>query len=226
MACPYDIGTEVDDDLHGGRRMTALFLIRHGLNDWVGNRLPGWTPGLHLNERGRAQAEALGRLLKNAHLEAVYSSPLDRTVETATAIARACGLRVRTRQGLIEVNPGEWQGQSLKVLRGRKLWPVIQHTPSLARFPGGESFPEAQARIVAEIDSLREDHPSPRASFACITHADVVKLAIAHYLGLPLDLFQRLAVDPASVSVLWIGDSVARLVRLNDTRASQESGQW
>jgi probable phosphomutase (TIGR03848 family) len=201
--------------------LTAVFLIRHGENDWVGRRLPGWTPGLHLNERGQAQAEALGRLLKPARLEAVYSSPLERTLETAAAIARAVDLRVRTRDGLAEVHPGEWQGQSLRVLRQRKLWSVIQHTPSLARFPGGESFPEAQARIVAEIDGLRAAHPAPRSAIACVTHADVIKLAIAHYLGLPLDLFQRLAVEPASISLLWISPSAARLVRLNDTRATE-----
>ena len=201
--------------------MTVIFLIRHGLNDWVGRRLPGWTTGLHLNDRGRAQADALARLLQPAKLEAVYSSPLERTLETAGPIARAAGLRVRARQGLIEVNPGEWKGKSLGVLRHRKLWSVIQHTPSLARFPGGESFPEAQARIVAEIDCLRADHPAPGVAIACVTHADVIKLAISHYLGLPLDLFQRLAVDPASINVLWIGDSAARLVRLNDTRASE-----
>jgi probable phosphomutase (TIGR03848 family) len=200
--------------------VTAVFLIRHGENDWVGRRLPGWTPGLHLNDRGRAQAEALGRLLKPARLEAVYSSPLERTLETAAAIARAVDLRVRTRDGLAEVHPGQWQGQSLRVLRQRKLWSVIQHTPSLARFPGGESFPEAQARIVAEIDGLRAAHPAPRSAIACVTHADVIKLAVAHYLGLPLDLFQRLAVEPASISVLWISESAARLVRLNDTRAT------
>ena len=119
------------------------------------------------------------------------------------------------------MRPGDWQGQSLQVLKRRKLWPVIQHTPSLARFPGGESFPEAQARIVAEIDGLRASHPGPRSGIACVTHADVIKLAIAHYLGLPLDLFQRLVVDPASISVLWIGESAARLLRLNDTRASE-----
>jgi probable phosphoglycerate mutase len=201
--------------------LTAVFLIRHGENDWVGRRLPGWTPGLHLNERGRAQAEALGRALKAARLEAVYSSPLERTLETAAAIARAVDLRVRTRDGLAEVHPGEWQGQSLRVLRQRKLWSVIQHTPSLARFPGGESFPEAQARIVAEIDGLRAAHPAPRSAIACVTHADVIKLAIAHYLGLALDLFQRLAVEPASISLLWISPSAARLVRLNDTRATE-----
>ena len=201
--------------------MTVVFLIRHGENDWLGRRLPGRTPGIHLNDRGRAQAEALARLLRPAHLEAVYSSPLERTLETAAPIARAFGLRPRPRQGLAEMRPGDWQGQALQVLKRRKLWPVIQHTPSLARFPGGESFPEAQARIVAEIDGLRASHPGPRSGIACVTHADVIKLAIAHYLGLPLDLFQRLVVDPASISVLWIGESAARLLRLNDTRASE-----
>ena len=201
--------------------MTVVFLIRHGENDWLGRRLPGRTPGIHLNDRGREQAEALARLLRPAHLEAVYSSPLERTLETAAPIARAFGLRPRPREGLAEMRPGDWQGQSLQVLKRRKLWPVIQHTPSLARFPGGESFPEAQARIVAEIDGLRASHPGPRSAIACVTHADVIKLAIAHYLGLPIDLFQRLVVDPASISVLWIGESATRLVRLNDTRAAE-----
>jgi probable phosphoglycerate mutase len=90
--------------------MTILFLIRHGENDWVGRRLPGWTHGLHLNARGRAQAEALAGLLAPAKLEAIYASPLERTMETAAPIARAAGLRVRTREALADVNPGEWQG--------------------------------------------------------------------------------------------------------------------
>jgi probable phosphoglycerate mutase len=204
--------------------MTILFLIRHGVNDWVGRRLPGWTPGIHLNEKGRAQAEALGGLLQAAHLEALYASPLERTMETAAPIARQSGLRIRSRQGLADVRPGEWQGQSLRVLRHRKLWPVIQHTPSLARFPGGESFPEAQARIVSELEAIRRDHPSPGAAVACVSHGDIIKLAVAHYLGLPLDLFQRLTVDAASISVLWVGDTMSRLVRLNDTRATEAAG--
>jgi len=205
--------------------MTVLFLLRHGENDWVGKRLPGWTPGIHLNERGRAQAGALARLLQPVKLEAIYSSPLERTMETAEPIARAAELRVRVREALADVRPGDWQGQSLRSLRHRKLWPVIQHTPSLARFPGGESFTEAQARIVAELDSIRAAHPGPRAAVACVSHADVIRLAIAHYLGLHLDLFQRLNIDPASISVLWIGESSARLVRLNDTRASEVAGE-
>lgn len=201
--------------------MTLLFFVRHGDNDWVGRRLPGWTPGIHLNARGKAQAEALARLLQPAKLEAIYASPLERTMETADPIARLAGLRVQSRDGLADVRPGEWQGQSLRVLRHRKLWPVIEHTPSLARFPGGESFPEAQARVVAEVESIRLAHPGPRAAVACVSHADAIKLAIAHYLGLHLDLFQRLSVDPASISVLSIGASAARLIRLNDTRATE-----
>ncbi|HSB90719.1 MAG TPA: histidine phosphatase family protein [Anaerolineales bacterium] len=203
--------------------MTILFLIRHGENDWVGRRLPGWTHGLHLNARGLAQAEALAGLLAPAKLEAIYASPLERTMETAAPIARAAGLRVRTREALADVNPGEWQGKSLRSLRHRSLWTVIQHAPSLARFPGGESFAGAQARIIAELEAIRAEHRAPRAAVACVTHADAIRLAIAHYIGLHLDLFQRLTVDPASISVLWIGDGSARLVRLNDTRASAKS---
>jgi probable phosphoglycerate mutase len=115
---------------------------------------------------------------------------------------------------------GRWQGQSLKALRRRRLWPVIQHAPSLARFPDGESFPEAQARVVAELEALRGEHGRPKAAIACVSHSDVIKLAIAHYVGLPLDLFQRLTVEPASISVLWVADSRVRLLRLNDTHAA------
>ena len=201
--------------------MTLLFFIRHGENDWTGRRLPGWAPGIHLNQRGKAQSEALARLLQPAKLEAIYASPLERTMETAGPLARLSGLPVQSRDGLADVQPGEWQGQSLRVLRLRKLWPVIEHTPSLARFPGGESFLEAQGRVVAEIESIRRAHPGPRAAVACVSHADAIKLGIAHYLGLHLDLFQRLSIDPASISVLWIGASAARLVRLNDTRATE-----
>jgi probable phosphoglycerate mutase len=124
-------------------------------------------------------------------------------------------------RGLAEMQVGDWQGQSLRRLSRHKLWPVIQHTPSLARFPGGESFPEAQARIVAALEALRARHPSPRAIVACFSHADMIKLAVAHYIGMPLDLFQRLALDPASITALHVRPERAILLRLNDTRATE-----
>lgn len=196
--------------------MTLLYLIRHGENDWVGKRLPGWAPGLHLNGRGREQAERLAGDLATVGFEAVYSSPLERAVETAEPIARLQGLTLETRTELGEVRVGRWQGQPLRLLRVRRLWPTIQHAPSRARFPGGESFPEAQARLVAAVERILADHRGPKASVAVVSHADPIKLVIGHYLGLALDLFQRLAIEPASVSILRLGDGPSRLVRLNE----------
>jgi len=205
--------------------VTTFLLIRHGENDWVGRRLPGWTPGLHLNRRGTAQAEALVELLRPVRLAAIYSSPLERALETARPLARAKGLAVHRSVGLAEMRVGEWQGQSLRRLSRRKLWPVIQSTPSLARFPGGESFVEAQARIVTELEALRRKHASRQAIVACFSHADMIKLAVAYFVGLPLDMFQRLAVEPASVTALHVGDRRAMLLRLNDTRARESAAR-
>lgn len=198
--------------------MTTILLIRHGQNDFVGTgKLAGHLPDVHLNEKGAAQAEALAANLKDMKLKAVCSSPLDRTMETAEPIARAQGLKVQPRPGLGEVDFGRWQGRTLKSLQKLKYWSVIQNTPSLARFPEGESFPEAQARIVAEIEALRLEHGSKKDVIACVSHSDMIKLAVAHYLGLPLDLFQKLVVQPASVSILSVGKKHIRLARLNDT---------
>ncbi|MBI4771461.1 MAG: MSMEG_4193 family putative phosphomutase [Chloroflexi bacterium] len=188
----------------------------------VGKRLAGWTPGVHLNERGRQQAEALARRLQKAPIKAVYSSPLERALETAAPLAAAKGLPVIERPGLGEMQYGKWTGKSLRELSQRTLWPTIQHAPSLVRFPGGESFPEAQARAATEIERLRAGHTNQM--IACFSHSDIIKLIVSHYLGLALDLFQRLHVSPASISVLNIVGGQAMLVRLNDTGADQHPG--
>lgn len=199
--------------------MTTIYLIRHGENDFVKqHKLAGWLPGVHLNETGLAQAQSLAHRMENLQLKAVYASPLERTMETAEPLAKAQSLEIQIREGLGEVRVGRWQGQSLKGLRRRKLWPVIQQTPSLARFPEGESFSEAQARVVEILEALRHEHPGKKDAFACVTHADVIKLAIAYYLGMPLDMFQRLAVAPASISSLHF-DQRPYLTSFNDTHA-------
>ncbi len=204
--------------------MTTFYLIRHGHNDFLGKRkLAGRMPNVHLSSEGCRQAEALGRKLSSVKFEAIYASPLERAVETAEPLARDQGLDILIREGLIEIGYGSWQGQSLKALRRRKLWPIIQSTPSLARFPEGESFPEAQARVVAELEALRGLHRSKRASIACVFHSDPIKLAIAHYLGMPLDLFQRITIAPASMSVLAVSDSHVRVMGLNDTRSTHST---
>jgi probable phosphomutase (TIGR03848 family) len=204
--------------------MTTLYLIRHAENDWIGRRLPGWTRGLHLNARGHAQAAALAEILAPVRLTAIYSSPLERAMETARPLARAKRLEIVRRPGLAEMRVGSWQGQPLRRLRRRKLWPVIQFTPSLARFPGGESFVEGQARVVGELERICAGHRSPRSAVACFSHADIIKLAVAHYLGLPLDLFQRLAVEPASITVVHVTEGRALVVRLNDARVQEMVG--
>lgn len=195
--------------------MTILLLIRHGENDYVKEgRMAGRLPGVHLNERGREQAEALAEKLKEAPIKAVYSSPLERTMETARPIAAALGQEVIPRPGLLETDMGEWQDRKLKGLTRLKEWRVVQLAPSLLRFPGGESFAECQQRIVSELETLRSLH-DPDAMLACVFHSDPIKLATAYYLGLPLDLFQRLTVLPATITTLQIGDGFSRLVGLN-----------
>jgi probable phosphomutase (TIGR03848 family) len=196
--------------------MTNLLLIRHGTNDLQKQHvLAGWTPGIHLNQEGREQAEALARRLAPVEIAAVYASPLERTFETAEIVAAPHKLQVSVREGLGEVRYGRWSGESLERLQKRKMWRAVQFTPITVRFPGGEALCEMQSRIVAELESLRTQHP--KQTIAVVTHADVIKACVAHYVGLHLDLFQRLIVGPASLTVLSLGDAMPRLVCLNDT---------
>lgn len=195
--------------------MMNLLLIRHAVNDWVGERLAGWTPGVHLNNEGRAQAAALAQRLETVPLAAVYSSPLERTLETAHPLAQAHGLTVQVREGLGEAQYGDWTGRALKELKDEALWPVIQVYPGGARFPGGESMRETQARIVAELDAIRDAHPGQ--TVAVVSHSDPIKMAVAHYTGLALDLFQRIAISPASVTAFAFAQYGPRLIFLNVT---------
>jgi len=199
-----------------------LMLVRHAQNDWVGDRLAGWTPGVHLNEKGRQQAQVLGERLAHLPITAIYSSPLERAVETAQAIAAHHTLEVQILEGVGETRYGDWTGASLKELSKTELWPVVQVYPSGARFPGGESLRETQGRAVAALDALRDAHHQERDVVVVVSHADVVKAAVAHYVGLHLDLFQRLAISPASLSVIRFTRFGPRLLGLNDTGAVPE----
>lgn len=194
---------------------TLLLLVRHALNDWVGDRLAGWTPNVHLNEKGRAQAEALGQRLAERQIAAIYSSPLERAMETAQIIAAPHDLEVQVREAVGEVRYGEWTGQSIKELAKEDAWRVVQFYPSGARFPGGEAIREMQARAVAELDALAARHTGE--TFLVVSHADVIKAVVAHYAGLHLDLFQRLIVSPASLNAVAFTGMGPRLVCLNDT---------
>lgn len=195
--------------------MTLIFLIRHGHNDWADKKLAGWTPGVHLNPNGRKQAEALVERLESIPFEAVYSSPLERTLETAAPLARARGLKVNRQRDVGEVDYGDWQGKSLKQLSKKKEWTVVQVAPSMMRFPNGESLREMQSRAVAGVERIAAQHP--KGTVAIFSHGDVIKAIVAHFIGMPLDAFQRLMIAPASVTVLSMGRFGARLLRLNDT---------
>lgn len=190
--------------------MTTLVLVRHATTAATGKRLGGWTPGVHLDDRGREQAQATARELAEVPLAAVYASPLERTMQTARAVARPHGLSVRQRRGVGEVDYGDWTDQPLGRLRRRKLWSVIQQTPSRVTFPGGESIRGAQARAVDAIESLAAGHTGEVV--AVVSHADVIKAVLAHLLAMPLDAFQRLVIDPASMSVVHLPSDAAPVV--------------
>lgn len=197
--------------------MTLLLLIRHAQNDWVRTgRLAGWTAGVHLNDEGLQQARALGERLAAANLQAVYSSPLERAVETAQQVVKHYpGLDIQIDEGVGEVKFGEWTGSRLRKLRRKRLWDVVQHYPSGARFPQGESIREMQSRVVGALEEIARQHPGQRV--AVVSHSDVIKAALAHYAGTHLDLFQRFVVSPASISMVALGRMGPRIIRVNDT---------
>lgn len=197
--------------------MTTVLLIRHAVNEWVKTgKLAGWTPGVHLNEEGQLQAQALGERLAAAPLKAIYASPLARTQETAEAIAaHQPDLAVMPLDGVGEVGFGRWQGMKIAKLARRKMWHMIQYVPTRAYFPEGETMRGAQARAVDAIEGLVAAHP--RDMIAVVSHSDVIKMVLAHYLGVHLDLFQRIMVSPASLSIVQLGYGRPMVVQVNDT---------
>ena len=192
--------------------MTTVLLVRHGLTAMTGPVLAGWTPDVHLDERGREQVRLLGERLAPVPLAAVVTSPLERCRETAAALGRG-ETTVDERVG--ECRYGEWTGQELKRLAKDPLWKVVQAHPSAAAFPGGEALRDTQSRAVGAVRewNLRL---GPDATYAVVSHGDVIKAVLADALGMHLDLFQRIAVDPCSVSVVRYTELRPFVVRTND----------
>jgi probable phosphomutase (TIGR03848 family) len=197
--------------------MALLFLIRHGENEYTRTgKLAGWTENVTLNEAGQKQAQGLVERLKDVRFKHIYSSPLVRARETAAPLAAARGLQVQVDDGLGEVRYGDWTGKSLKRLARTKLWRVVQTLPSVMEFPGGgETMRGAQLRLVDALERIAQAHP--KALVGVFSHSDPIKLAVAYYLGMPLDLFQRLHIATCSVTVLRLGQGQPNLVKLNDT---------
>jgi probable phosphomutase (TIGR03848 family) len=193
--------------------MTTFYLVRHGVTEHTGSKLTGWLPDVHLTEEGQAQAEAAAHSLAKVPLKAVYSSPIDRTAETARIIAGRHHLPVKARRDIGEVDYGKWTNRSLRVLARTKLWAKVQRWPSGARFPDGESIREVQVRAVTALEELHSRHS--RSSLCVVSHGDVIKLVAAHYMGLPLDMFQRIVVAPGSITVIDVSDHGPRILGLN-----------
>lgn len=193
--------------------MTTFFMVRHAVTEHTGKRLSGWMEGISLTEQGREQAERVAESLSGVEIEAIYSSPIERTNETARVIAGIHGMRVHTRRGLGEVEYGDWTNRPLRALMRTKLWSTVQRFPSAARFPDGESLREVQVRALTEIERIAEDHP--KGNVCCVSHGDVIKLVLAHYMGVHIDLYQRIVVAPASISVFSLSERGPAILSLN-----------
>jgi probable phosphomutase (TIGR03848 family) len=197
--------------------MSTLLLVRHGLTAMTGPVLAGRTPGLHLDDRGIKQAEALAQRLSSVPLTAIVTSPLERCVETATAVREAQSKDVawHVDERLIECGYGDWTGKAIKDLVKDPLWKVVQAQPSAVRFPNGESLPEMSSRAIAAVRDWDEQLGEDAVWIAC-THGDVVKAILADALGLHLDQYQRIVPDPCSVSVVRYTATRPFVVRMND----------
>jgi probable phosphomutase (TIGR03848 family) len=208
---------------------TVILLVRHGTTATTGTKLPGRAPGLHLAEAGIRQAEDVAtriarstetrsnnRRSKQTHrVAAVYSSPLERTRETAAPIAAAVGCDVQIDDALIELDVGDWTGLDLKEAYKRPEWATIQRYPSGFTFPNGESFVEMQGRMIAVLGRLRARHPGE--TVVAVSHADPIRAAVAYAMGTHLDLFQRIVVSPCSLTAIVLGDGGPTILTVNAT---------
>jgi probable phosphoglycerate mutase len=195
---------------------TLVLLVRHGQTPTTGTTLPGRAKGLHLADAGHVQAGAVAaRIAGLRNVAAVYASPLERTRETASPIAKALDLRVKTDRGLLECDFGEWTGAKLSDLRKKPEWDTVQRHPSGFRFPGGESFTEMSTRMTSAIGRLAAAHRGE--TIVAVSHADPIKAAVAHALGTHLDLFQRIVISPCSVSALLISPGGPIVLAVNST---------
>ncbi|MHB1208988.1 MAG: MSMEG_4193 family putative phosphomutase [Acidimicrobiales bacterium] len=201
---------------------TTILLVRHGATATTGTILPGRARGLHLGEKGEAQAEHVAERLAQLSRtpSALYVSPLERTRETARPIASALGLRAVTDKGLLECDFGDWTGKKLAQLRRKPEWHAVQHSPSTFRFPEGESFSEMQVRMWSTLERLAKLHRNK--TIVVVSHADPIKAAVTHAQGVPLDLFQRTVISPCSVSAIVLTNAAPVVLCVNNTGSLKE----
>ena len=199
--------------------MPTVILLRHGRTTAnTGGVLAGWTPGVQLDERGQEQVRVVAERLSPVPLAAVVSSPLERCRQTAEAVAARREVTVQEDDRLGEARYGDWTGRAIKDLVKDPMWKVVQQHPSAAVFPGpeGEGLAQTQARAVAAVRSWNATL-GPDAVWLACSHGDVIKSILADALGLHLDQFQRIVVDPASVSVVTYTETRPFVLRINDS---------
>lgn len=182
--------------------MARLLLVRHAPTPETGTKLTGRLPGVHLGDEGRAVAGDTARRLAGVKVWAVYTSPIERTAETAEIIGKKLDRQPRVHAGLVEVDYGTWSGRSLAQLRRTKLWNQVQANPSRVTFPGGEGLADAQRRAVAACEEIARE--AGKRTAVLVSHADIIKAVVSSYLGQPLDLFQRIAIAPGSISAVHV----------------------
>lgn len=195
--------------------MTTLLLIRHGDTDAVGKLLAGWMPSWHLNARGREQAENLAVRLARLPLAAVFTSPLERAIETAEPIARRHGLEPRRVEEIGEVRVGEWEGKTFAELQEDAHWAAYNSRRTSVRPPGGELMIEVQTRMVRQAECLAVQYPNQ--TVAMVSHGDPLRLLVAYFLGIPLDLMTRFEIGTASLSILQLAEWGSRVLCINQT---------
>ncbi len=198
--------------------MTTFFLVRHAMHALVDRVLIGRMSGVHLNLQGRLQAKRLGMRFAQERLTLVQSSPRERAQETAQAIALAAGAPLEIASALDEIEFGEWTGRPFDRLKEDPDWRAWNSERTRARAPNGETMSEAQTRIVAHLERMHMRYPGAR--IAIVTHAEIIRAAVLHHLGLALEAFDRIEISPASVTILRIGQEDAELTALNQAVAA------
>ncbi len=198
--------------------MSRFFLIRHGDCSGLGERISGRLPGVHLTAKGRAQVEALSERLSVYTIDRIYSSPLERTRETAQILGNRLNIQPETRDGFLEIDFGDWSGMDFSQLNQSDGWEQFNAFRIGTRVPGGETVADVQARMVAEILHIQSEYPS--SSIAVIGHSDPLKTLIAYFLGVPLSLMPGFTISTASVSILETDSTGSRLVCMNDISGS------
>lgn len=194
--------------------MTRFLLIRHAVTDAIGKNLSGRMAGIHLNEEGEAQAQDLAHRLAVLPIEAIYCSPVDRARQTAEPIAKVLQLQTIMRTDFQEIDYGEWTGETITGLSAQPQFALFNSFRSNTRIPGGETMLEAQARFISGLQKLAAKHMG--RTVAVVSHSDMIKAALAFYLGIPLDMMQRIEISPASVSLLELYEETARVLLVNE----------